>query len=266
MSEASFLHHAITAVRAGRKAEARKILDRILQDNPDHEQAWLWMSAVVETKQERVRCLEQVLAINPNNATARKGLVDLGGNTGAPTPEPSQPDLASPDGPALAEEIRVPEQTAQCVHCGTNNPVQASFCGGCGQKIKDEGVPQASPPAPVQEERTAQRASKNRQRKGVHILAYKHQRTDKIVSQMVKIANTIRIAIMISYAVLLGGPLAAVGALLLDEGGVVVGLVLGGGLGTYLGYTVASLFTVGIEWMAQLLVAQGEIVDALKAK
>ena len=71
------LQAGITAVREGRHAEARALLKEALQTDAHSEQGWLWMSAAVETDDERRICLERVLAINPNNQTARAGLEKL---------------------------------------------------------------------------------------------------------------------------------------------------------------------------------------------
>lgn len=120
MSEQWLLQQAIAAARAGRKPEARQLLEQILQANPRHEQAWLWMGAVVETDVERVRCLQQVLAINPGNAAARKGLAQLQARTGA-APVSLQP--------------ATPPPMAQCPHCGTPNRAGATFCKKCGQDL-----------------------------------------------------------------------------------------------------------------------------------
>lgn len=45
-----------------------------LQQNPTDEMAWLWLSDVVESDAKRMDCLKRVLAINPRNAAARRGL------------------------------------------------------------------------------------------------------------------------------------------------------------------------------------------------
>ena len=68
MNDKAALQQAIAAARGGRKAEARQLLQQILQANPGHEQAWLWLSAAVETETERIKCLKRVLALNPDNA------------------------------------------------------------------------------------------------------------------------------------------------------------------------------------------------------
>ncbi len=72
------LELAITAIRSGRKAEGRQLLNLLIQQNPNNEMAWLWMSSVVENDEQRARCLYHVLAIDPDNAVARQGLKVLG--------------------------------------------------------------------------------------------------------------------------------------------------------------------------------------------
>jgi hypothetical protein len=76
------LEAGITAARAGRRDEARELLQQALQVDPRSEQGWLWMSAVVETDDERRICLERVLTINPKNQTAQAGLEKLGSADG----------------------------------------------------------------------------------------------------------------------------------------------------------------------------------------
>lgn len=69
---------AISAIRSGRKEEGRQLLNLLIQQNPNDERAWLWMSSVVTTAEQKARCLYHVLAIDPDNALARKGLQLLG--------------------------------------------------------------------------------------------------------------------------------------------------------------------------------------------
>lgn len=68
----------VKAYRAGNKSEARTLLQRALEIDEYNEQAWLWLSAVVETPEEQQTCLENVLVINPGNERARDGLKSLG--------------------------------------------------------------------------------------------------------------------------------------------------------------------------------------------
>jgi len=75
---ATSLELAITAIRSNRKEEGRQLLNLLIQENPNDEKAWLWMSSVVDTDEQRARCLYHVLAINPENQLARRGLHLLG--------------------------------------------------------------------------------------------------------------------------------------------------------------------------------------------
>jgi len=93
------LQAGIAAAREGRPAEARALLMRALQTNSRSEQAWLWMSAVVETDTERQACLEQVLAINPHNQTAQVGLDKIKAGSSAEGSQPPYLPVSRPDSP-----------------------------------------------------------------------------------------------------------------------------------------------------------------------
>lgn len=75
----------VDAFKAGKKAEARTLLERAIELDGYNETAWLWLSAVVETPEEQQTCLENVLTINPNNERARQGLKSLGINPTIPS-------------------------------------------------------------------------------------------------------------------------------------------------------------------------------------
>jgi hypothetical protein len=68
------LQQGIEALKAGRKAEARKLLAQVVQQDERNEMGWLWLSGTVDTDEEWRICLENVLAINPSNASARRGI------------------------------------------------------------------------------------------------------------------------------------------------------------------------------------------------
>jgi hypothetical protein len=67
----------IAALKAGKKVQARALLMQATHDDPTDELAWLWLSGAVETDAERRSALERVLALNPANEGARKGLALL---------------------------------------------------------------------------------------------------------------------------------------------------------------------------------------------
>ncbi len=80
MSDASVqerLRAGITAVKNGDRLQGRALLEAVIAADERNETAWLWLSGAVETAEERQICLENVLAINPENALAQKGLAKL---------------------------------------------------------------------------------------------------------------------------------------------------------------------------------------------
>src|SRR3954451_4679688 len=72
------LQQGIAAARAGQQAEARQLLQEAVKRDPRSESAWLWLSSVAKDDKERIFCLKQLLAINPDNENAIKGLRQLG--------------------------------------------------------------------------------------------------------------------------------------------------------------------------------------------
>jgi tetratricopeptide (TPR) repeat protein len=87
MTTDDLLKQGIAAFKAGRKAEARELLLQLTEQDERNEMAWLWLSGAVDTDEERLICLENVLAINPNNGMAGRGIEAL---------RKSSPELFSP--------------------------------------------------------------------------------------------------------------------------------------------------------------------------
>ncbi len=70
----TLLQAGIAAAKAGERGKARELLQRVVETDEHNLQAWLWLSDVVNTLEDQEVCLENVLTIDPANATARKGL------------------------------------------------------------------------------------------------------------------------------------------------------------------------------------------------
>lgn len=68
------IREGVAALKAGRKDEAFEILTRATEVDERNEDAWLWLSAVVDNLENQQICLENVLAINPGNERALQGL------------------------------------------------------------------------------------------------------------------------------------------------------------------------------------------------
>jgi len=95
------LQEGITAARAKKADEALALLKQVVQVEPRNEEAWLWLSGVVETDEQRMVCLENVLAINPDHQIAERGLRILRRRAALikplpePAEEPTQPKTAA---------------------------------------------------------------------------------------------------------------------------------------------------------------------------
>jgi hypothetical protein len=111
------LRDGIAAVKAGKKEEGRQLLTAVVQQNPDNEEAWLWLAAAASSPRDTLSCLNRVLAINPQNAKAAAGVrwatAQLGGER--PVAKPVQTQAASPVQsevtvqPTAANVVPVPE-------------------------------------------------------------------------------------------------------------------------------------------------------------
>lgn len=91
---------------------------------------------------------------------------------------------------------------------------------------------------------------------------YEHTRTKDIVGRLVSTGNSLRLPVIALFVVLIGALLAYLAEVLVTGlwwlGGI-YGILIGFGIGAYF----SSLVSISLEWMAQLLVAQGEILAAL---
>lgn len=88
MAETPLFEQAMEAIEKKDKSRAREILARLLKDDPTNVACWLWMSALVETSKEQIYCLQEVLKFDPNNETARRGLISIGGMQADPQKMP----------------------------------------------------------------------------------------------------------------------------------------------------------------------------------
>lgn len=73
----ALLQRGIAAARSGRSAEALSILEQVVKMEPENEMAWLWLSGLMRSTEQKRACLENVLKANPENVYARAGLMRL---------------------------------------------------------------------------------------------------------------------------------------------------------------------------------------------
>ncbi len=156
----AMLRAAIDAVRKNQKADARALLERVLDIDERNEQAWMWLSAAVDTDEEKRICLDNVLIINPANEKAKAALKTLGGSAPArpaPAPEPvddlphapafdmdAVEDLFAT--PSAGSEWDIPTSSASSTYSGPSVSDQDLDDWISGMNIGKAGGP-AAPPA-----------------------------------------------------------------------------------------------------------------------
>ncbi len=134
MSEVDDLvKRAASACKAGHKKEARELLMQAIQQDDRHEQAWLWMSVVAESLEERQICLENVLTLNPGNEQARKGLEAVNRQIAVQGGQPSAPPAAPTSSPPSPPR-------------SSSAPIGAEFEAASGDSVFDE--PAGAPVSP----------------------------------------------------------------------------------------------------------------------
>jgi hypothetical protein len=96
----SLIKDGIRAYKANKKDEAFEALSKATELDPYNAQAWIWLSAVVESEDDKRVCLENVLHIDPDNAAAQKGLKVL--NAKRPSAPPPAPEPPAPPKPSAS--------------------------------------------------------------------------------------------------------------------------------------------------------------------
>lgn len=136
------LQQGRTAARVGDTAEARRLFSEATQEDPTNAAAWLELAGVVEDLAEKKTYLDRVLALEPENASARVTLALLEKKTAdgrSFDPAQDKPPTADafPTNPAVDEAETGPlfcyqhpkvETSLRCNRC--NRPI----CPKCAQR------------------------------------------------------------------------------------------------------------------------------------
>ncbi len=172
-----WLEAGIAAVKSGDKKTAHQLLLKAIETDERSDQAWLWLSAVVESDEERRICLENVLAIDPDSQLAKKGLASLGQSSSDPPDQrPMTAAIRKHSGSTLpaAEHYADPGQQAyskfeaaaapEDLQSRTFNDVwstEEDICAYCAARVQeaDQKCPQCGRSLIIQEYRYAATAS-----------------------------------------------------------------------------------------------------------
>lgn len=127
----AMVREGMNAVKAGKKEEAYRLLLRATELDDQNEQAWLWLSAVVDSPEDQQTCLENVLTINPNNERALRGLNDLRSKADRPAKQPppaAVPPQSAQSGPFTTdvddEDDELPTNVSWELPIPTSSPTQ----------------------------------------------------------------------------------------------------------------------------------------------
>mgnify|MGYP003808765667 CR=1 FL=1 len=127
------LQAGIAALKGGHRAEARDLLLRVVDVEENNETAWLWLSGAVDSMEERRICLENVLALNPENRAARRGLAKLA---------VQEREMEEEEDTAVAPFVTsskyndIWEQDGDiCAYCARELSPENTHCPACGRKL-----------------------------------------------------------------------------------------------------------------------------------
>jgi hypothetical protein len=151
----TLLQQGVAAARSGRATEARQLLQQVVRDDPDNETAWLWLSSLVATREQKRSCLVRVLRANPHNAYALAGLARL------LAPEEAETDIlearlasvtsgfaatsSAPPAPHLNEPVDVPPRNGRQADCSSSKPPEGRRGDRSASPIPAPLLPPAGP-------------------------------------------------------------------------------------------------------------------------
>ncbi len=138
------LKQAVNLIKAGKKIEARMILEPIIVAEPQNIQAWVWEIETRENDAEKIKLMEACLLHNPDSTLIKKALAAL---------KTQQEFLVTPAESKSAEKkelIRInpftemseymdepssPSRLVTCQHCGELVEETARVCKACGREL-----------------------------------------------------------------------------------------------------------------------------------
>jgi len=157
------LKQAVNLIKAGKKIEARMILEPIIVAEPQNIQAWVWEIETRENDGEKIKLMEACLLHNPDSSLIKKALAALKTQqeflvTHSETTNSEKPDIIRIDPfTEMTEYTSEPDGSSPlktCVHCGELVDETAKVCPSCGKQLTEADL--------VAEEEPAEKPKKKR--------------------------------------------------------------------------------------------------------
>ncbi|MBK8905980.1 MAG: hypothetical protein IPM53_32675 [Anaerolineaceae bacterium] len=129
------LRQGTAAAKAGDKDEAFHYLSWVLRTDSNEQQqaqAWLWLSEVYDDPADKRHCLEQVLAFDPTDGVARRGLALLDGRLHAQNiidPDKISQTVREEPETTGAEQFACPQCTGKLQFLPDGATLRCGFCG-----------------------------------------------------------------------------------------------------------------------------------------
>ena len=134
--ELSPLDRALRAARRGHHDAARRLLDGVLAQDPENEEALSWRARVAGSDADRAAYLQRALAVNPDNRWAAGELATLGDAT----PQPTSDTLSCPNcGGSVEVHPERGTKAVVCTYCGSVLDLTAGQLDILGQMNPEVG-------------------------------------------------------------------------------------------------------------------------------
>ncbi len=116
----ALVREGVAFAQGGNREGAARVLSRVTEGDPQNELAWHWRAFVADSDEERVRCMERVLAINPSNERAKAWFARN-------RPSASQP--------AEKTESETGKEKKACPICERTMEPSSERCSSCGSVV-----------------------------------------------------------------------------------------------------------------------------------
>jgi hypothetical protein len=136
----ALIEEAIAHVNAGDMEQGRALLERVLEQDPKNDRAWVWLSGCVEDPRQRRICLQQALNANPNNQAALEGMQVLEGDLVPASEVPPSLLESRLSAIGMGDVVETPESTPPAPDSDVTSPAAPELTELAEQPTTDEPV------------------------------------------------------------------------------------------------------------------------------